>query len=107
MSVPKGTSTHPTRISDDASAAAGDAPRGTELSCDLPSDLVARIHSGVRISDEEAVTLLRSRDLLTIGELAAERRRSQVPGNRVTFIVDRNINYSNVCVTGCDFCALY
>ncbi|MHB9150072.1 MAG: cyclic dehypoxanthinyl futalosine synthase [Thermoleophilia bacterium] len=70
-------------------------------------DLVDRIRSGVRLSDEEAVTLLRSRDLLTIGGLAALRRRSQVPGDRVTFVVDRNINYSNVCITGCDFCAFY
>ena len=109
MTVPNGSATDPTLVSDDASgpAGAGDAPGGALPSRDLPSDLVARIRSGVRLSDAEAVTLLRSRDLLTIGELAAERRRSQVPGNRVTFIVDRNINYSNVCITGCDFCAFY
>ncbi len=107
MSVPDGASNDPTRVSDDTYVGVGHERSGTELSRDLPADLVARIRSGVRISDDEAVTLLRSRDLLTIGELAAERRRVQVPGNRVSFIVDRNINYSNVCITGCDFCAFY
>lgn len=115
MTVPHGASAGGTRaLSGDS---AGGAPTTSspdltseltsDLSSDLPADLVERVSSGARLTDEEAVTLLRSRDLLTIGELAAERRRVQVPGNRVTFIVDRNINYSNVCVTGCDFCAFY
>lgn len=73
----------------------------------LDGDLVGRIRGGARLSDEEAVALLRCRDLLTVGTLAAERRRAQVPGDRVTFVIDRNINYSNVCVTGCDFCAFF
>ncbi|MHB8868194.1 MAG: cyclic dehypoxanthinyl futalosine synthase [Thermoleophilia bacterium] len=69
--------------------------------------MVERVRAGARLTDEEAVVLLRSRDLLTVGSLAAVRRRAQVPGDRVTFIIDRNINYSNVCVTGCDFCAFF
>jgi cyclic dehypoxanthinyl futalosine synthase len=73
----------------------------------LSGDLVERIRDGERITDEDASLLLHSRDLLTIGELAAARRQAAVPGRAVTFIVDRNINYSNVCVTGCDFCAFY
>ncbi len=34
-------------------------------------------------------------------------RRRKIPGGQVTFIVDRNINYTNVCVSGCAFCAFY
>ena len=73
----------------------------------LDPALVERVQAGARLTDEEAVVLLRSRDLLTVGSLAAARRRAQVPSDRVTFIIDRNINYSNVCVTGCDFCAFF
>jgi cyclic dehypoxanthinyl futalosine synthase len=62
---------------------------------------------GERISDDDAVVLLRSRDLVAVGRAANEiRNRLNDPG-RVTFIVDRNLNYTNVCVTDCDFCAFY
>ncbi len=69
--------------------------------------LVAKISEGSRLEDDEAVALLRGRDLLTLGRLADEHRRRHVPGDTVTFIVDRNINYTNICLTGCDFCAFY
>ncbi len=85
--------------------AGASAPAGIVGSIDPP--LVRKIEAGERLSDADAVELLHSRDLLTLGRLAAERRRAQVPDDRVTFIIDRNINYSNVCVTGCDFCAFY
>ena len=48
-----------------------------------------------------------SRDLVAIGQAADELRNRKVDPDEVTFIVDRNINYSNVCVTDCDFCAFY
>jgi cyclic dehypoxanthinyl futalosine synthase len=69
--------------------------------------LVDSVRAGERLTDEDALALLVSRDLLTLGALADERRRLQVPGDLVTFIVDRNINYSNFCITGCDFCAFF
>ena len=53
------------------------------------------------------MTLLRSRDLVAVGRVANEIRNRKIDPNRVTFIVDRNINYTNVCVTDCDFCAFY
>ncbi len=62
---------------------------------------------GERISDDDAATLLRSRDLVAVGRVANEIRNRKVDPGRVTFIVDRNINYTNVCVTDCDFCAFY
>jgi cyclic dehypoxanthinyl futalosine synthase len=63
--------------------------------------------SGERISDEDAITLLRSRDLVPIGKAADELRRHRTDPGRVTFIIDRNVNYTNVCHTDCDFCAFY
>jgi cyclic dehypoxanthinyl futalosine synthase len=62
---------------------------------------------GERISDEDALTLLRSRDLVAVGRVADELRNRKIDKRRVTFIVDRNVNYTNVCYTDCDFCAFY
>jgi cyclic dehypoxanthinyl futalosine synthase len=63
--------------------------------------------AGERISDEDAATLLRSRDLVAIGRAAHGIRERKTDPTRVTFIVDRNLNYTNVCYTDCDFCAFY
>ncbi|MBN1322057.1 MAG: dehypoxanthine futalosine cyclase [Thermoleophilia bacterium] len=60
-----------------------------------------------RMTDEEALELLRSRDLLRVGARAHEVRERLVPGPLATFMVDRNINYTNVCVSGCRFCAFH
>src|SRR3989339_749669 len=46
-------------------------------------------------------------DLLTLGAAADRVRRCLNPGNRVTFVIDRNINYTNVCTSGCRFCAFF
>jgi len=69
--------------------------------------ILDRALDGERISDTEALSLLESRDLLAIGRAAHELRGRRVDPARITFIVDRNINYTNVCVTDCDFCAFY
>ena len=63
--------------------------------------------AGERIDDAEALTLLESRDLLAVGRVANELRARRIDPTRITFIVDRNVNYTNVCVTDCDFCAFY
>jgi cyclic dehypoxanthinyl futalosine synthase len=62
---------------------------------------------GERITDDDAIALLRSRDLVGVGRVANEIRNRATDPSRVTFIVDRNLNYTNVCVTDCDFCAFY
>jgi cyclic dehypoxanthinyl futalosine synthase len=62
---------------------------------------------GERITDEDALRLLRSRDLVAVGRVADELRNRKIDKRRVTFIVDRNVNYTNVCYTDCDFCAFY
>lgn len=59
------------------------------------------------MTEHEALELLRSRDLLGVGARAHEVRERLVPGPLATFIIDRNINYTNVCVSGCRFCAFH
>jgi cyclic dehypoxanthinyl futalosine synthase len=63
--------------------------------------------SGERISDEDAIALLESRDLVAVGRAADALRRRRTAADKVTFIIDRNVNYTNVCYTDCDFCAFY
>ena len=60
-----------------------------------------------RLTEAEALELLRSRDLLQVGARAHEVRERLNPGPLATFVVDRNINFTNVCVSGCRFCAFY
>lgn len=55
----------------------------------------------------EALELLLQGDLLEIGRWADGIRRERHPGNLVTFVVDRNVNYTNVCESRCSFCAFY
>jgi len=66
--------------------------------------LESKLAAGERIDDGEALALFESDDLLRIGSLAAEvnRRRN---GDRVFFNVNRHINYTNICVNRCTFCA--
>jgi len=60
-----------------------------------------------RLSDQAALDLLLHGELLELGALADDVRRRYHPGDEVTFIVDRNINYTNYCVSGCRFCAFF
>jgi cyclic dehypoxanthinyl futalosine synthase len=66
-----------------------------------------RALAGGRIGSDDALVLLRSRDLVGVGRAADELRGRKVDPKRVTFIIDRNVNYTNVCHTDCDFCAFY
>jgi cyclic dehypoxanthinyl futalosine synthase len=56
---------------------------------------------------EEALALLEHADTLVLGAAATAMRDRLHPEREVTFIVDRNVNYTNVCVSGCRFCAFY
>ncbi len=70
-------------------------------------EILERIRGGERLDDEGAKALLASRDLVAVGTAAAERRAAVTDDREVTFVIDRNINYTNFCVTDCDFCAFY
>jgi cyclic dehypoxanthinyl futalosine synthase len=63
--------------------------------------------SGERISAEDATILLESNDFVRIGLAAHEIRMRKNPTDVVTYIIDRNINYTNVCNVVCTFCAFY
>src|SRR5205085_1231460 len=59
------------------------------------------------ITREEASDLFRSDDLVGIGMQADAIRRKLHPHNVVSYIIDRNINYTNFCTEYCSFCAFY
>ncbi len=71
------------------------------------AEVLDKALSGERIGDDDAVTLLESRDLVGVGRAAEELRARKTDPGRITFIIDRNLNYTNVCYTDCDFCAFY
>lgn len=62
---------------------------------------------GSRLERAQALSLYLEADFFDLAAAAQERRMKIHPGNVVTYVVDRNINYSNVCVCGCKFCAFY
>ena len=66
-----------------------------------------KVLDGQRITPEEALTLHDEADLLTLGTLADAVRTRLHPSPVVTYIVDRNVNPTNVCITDCGFCAFY
>ena len=60
-----------------------------------------------RLSKEEGLKLLKKADLLELGRTADGMRKKLHPEGVVTFIVDRNINYTNICINKCSFCAFW
>nr|WP_314087552.1 dehypoxanthine futalosine cyclase [uncultured Campylobacter sp.] len=60
-----------------------------------------------RLSVDEAVNLIENADLNELGAMALARKRELHPQGVTTFIVDRNINYTNACWVDCKFCAFY
>jgi cyclic dehypoxanthinyl futalosine synthase len=66
-----------------------------------------KVYAGERISPEDALFLYRHPNPLDLATLANYRRQQRVPGNAVTYIVGRILNYTNVCWVRCKFCAFY
>ncbi len=60
-----------------------------------------------RLSKAEAVELIRNADLKALGRMASECKKALHPKGVTTFVVDRNINYTNICWVDCKFCAFY
>jgi cyclic dehypoxanthinyl futalosine synthase len=69
--------------------------------------ILERVLAGGRMTAEECATLLESFDVARMGVAADEVRRRKHPEGVVTYIIDRNINYTNVCNVVCTFCAFY
>jgi len=59
-----------------------------------------------RLTEQQALKYWES-DLLLLAHYAHEVRLEKNPGNKVTFVVDRNINYTNICISRCKFCAFF
>src|SRR5437762_7094868 len=62
---------------------------------------------GARVSSEEAVRLFEEADLLDLASCADSIRQRRHSDNVISYIIDRNINYTNVCKEFCTFCAFY
>jgi cyclic dehypoxanthinyl futalosine synthase len=60
-----------------------------------------------RLSRKAALDLYRSAPTALLGRMADDLRRHKHPEGLVTYIIDRNVNYTNVCVAKCKFCAFY
>lgn len=71
------------------------------------NNILDRVIAGSRLDDAEALELLSGPDLMVLAEMADLKRRHLHPESAVTFVVDRNINYTNICTSGCAFCAFY
>ncbi|HEY3884542.1 MAG TPA: radical SAM protein, partial [Vicinamibacterales bacterium] len=69
--------------------------------------LADRIRAGERANADDALRLYRDAPLPLLGELADSVRVRLHPDGIVTYIIDRNVNYTNVCVARCSFCAFY
>lgn len=59
------------------------------------------------LSVDDAAEIYSNAPLNELMFVANERRKFQVPGNYVTYLIDRNINYTNVCTINCHFCSFY
>jgi cyclic dehypoxanthinyl futalosine synthase len=71
------------------------------------SELLARAAAGGRLSLEDGVRLYHEASTIELGAAADARRQALHGDGVVTYIIDRNVNYTNVCVTRCKFCNFY
>jgi cyclic dehypoxanthinyl futalosine synthase len=71
------------------------------------SEIERKALGGERLTSEEGIYLLTDADLLALGQLAQELRFRHNPEPYVTFVIDSNPNYTNICDTDCLFCAFY
>ena len=71
------------------------------------NEIDQKIVAGERISVDEAMGLAQSADLYRLGFLANAVRKRLHPEPLVTYVIDRNINYTDICVSACKFCAFF
>jgi cyclic dehypoxanthinyl futalosine synthase len=70
-------------------------------------DIARKVLNGERVTPAEALDLYRHAPTHLLGRLADTIRARKHPARVVTYIIDRNVNYTNVCVAKCNFCAFY
>ena len=73
----------------------------------MPRTIIAKIESGHRIDGGEFLCLAREASLQQLGFLAHAVRMRLHPEPIVTYVIDRNINYTDVCISACKFCAFF
>jgi cyclic dehypoxanthinyl futalosine synthase len=83
------------------------APKSPSPGTQTIDGLLADAAAGARLSSGEGVRLYRSASLYDLGMAADARRRAMHPRGVVTYIIDRNVNYTNACITACQFCNFY
>jgi len=71
------------------------------------TDLLDRVKNREHLAQDEWLRLINEAETEGLRRLADDLRRELHPDNAVTYVVDRNINYSNVCFSVCNFCAFY
>ncbi|HEU5192085.1 MAG TPA: cyclic dehypoxanthinyl futalosine synthase [Methylomirabilota bacterium] len=70
-------------------------------------EIRTKVETGKRLDRIDGRWLLTEAPLVEVGALAQEVRFQRIPERRVTFVIDSNPNYTNVCITDCQFCAFY
>jgi len=74
---------------------------------DKLNNIIEKVREHQRIDIDEGLALFRQADFLTLARLADQKRFHLHPDKMVTYVVDRNINYTNICASGCRFCAFF
>ena len=69
--------------------------------------IIDEVAQGKRLGDEEFLVLEDQADLFQLGFVANAIRERLNPEKQVTYVIDRNINYTDICVSACKFCAFY
>ena len=69
--------------------------------------ITEKVLASKRITEDEALILAENADLYQLGFLANAIRRRKHPEPMVTYVIDRNINYTDICVSACKFCAFF
>jgi cyclic dehypoxanthinyl futalosine synthase len=73
----------------------------------MVDEIVGKVARGGRVSKAEALELYRHAPTQVLGRLADGIRQRKHPEGVVSYIIDRNVNYTNICVARCNFCAFY
>ncbi len=73
----------------------------------MAEEIVDKILAGERINGDEFIRLYTDTDLLILGSAANHVRYRKHPQAVVTFVIDRNINYTDICIAACKFCAFF
>jgi len=77
------------------------------MTSSLLKETIEKASRGIRLGTDQALLLYEKADLLTLARLANRARFRLNPRPTATYAVDRNINYTDICVSGCAFCAFY